>query len=83
MSNFGDADGMPTPEEVFSLPSYNIRNDETDRPTNYQYNNGHSNGNGNANGGIGKRGLPKLREILRRQKQDSEVNHFLVKSFVA
>ena len=25
--------------------------------------------------GNGKRGLPKLREILRRQKQDSEVGH--------
>ena len=27
--------------------------------------------------GNGKRGLPKLREILRRQKQDSEVGHVI------
>ena len=30
--------------------------------------------------GNGKRGLPKLREILRRQKQDSEVGFVFLKA---
>lgn len=72
MSSYTDSD-LSAAEEIGLPDSRNCEDEITPA----------SDGNGRAfnspyigNGATGKRGLPKLREILRRQKPDSEVNFF-------
>ena len=78
MSNYGDSEGLPTPEEILGLSDSRGSEDELCSGDNNgrmgsSYSGGYgNNGNGNSSG-AGKRGLPKLREILRRQRPDSEV----------
>jgi hypothetical protein len=79
MSTFNEADSLPIAEEILGLPD--TRNNEDDISSvsdtngmsyNTQYNSNVQQYNGSSSA-PGKRGLPKLREILRRQKPDSEV----------
>lgn len=79
MSNFGESDnGLPTPEEILGLPE--SRSSEDDLGSNGEsngrmgssYSGQYNSNNGNSSAAV-KRGLPKLREILRRQRPDSEV----------
>ena len=82
MSNYGDSEGLPTPEEILGLADSRGSEDEVGSSDNNgrmgsSYSGGYGNNNSNGNSsGAGKRGLPKLREILRRQRPDSEVKFF-------
>ena len=78
MSNFGESDGLPIPEEILGLSD--SRGSDEDLGSSGESNgrmgssySGQYNNNGNSSAAM-KRGLPKLREILRRQRPDSEVS---------
>ena len=87
MSTFAESDGLPIAEEILGLPGdgrigeddISSVSDSNGGPYGSQYS-GQQFSNGSS--GTGKRGLPKLREILRRQKPDSEVIHFYLAQII-
>jgi hypothetical protein len=71
MSNFGESDGSGEDcpgQGDFRGADFDLGSGGNGRP--YSGNGG----NGNGSSIAFKRGLPKLREIMRRQKPDSEVS---------
>ena len=87
MSTFAESDGLPIAREILGLPGdgrigeddISSVSDSNGGPYGSQYS-GQQFSNGSS--GTGKRGLPKLREILRRQKPDSEVISFYLAQII-
>ena len=83
MATFSESDsGLPIAEEILGLPGdgrlseddISSVSDSNGGPYSSQYSASVQQFS-NGSSATGKRGLPKLREILRRQKPDSEVIH--------